>query len=106
MESWRMVWRNGMEPLLSTEGLEALRQALMTDDPRLLQGATTTPPPLMCVQEWPVEGACALWASAAGTAMAWRRSARWKSSSLACASEVDRRPGRASRLPVVPQLGR
>ena len=33
---------------------------LATDDGRLLQGATTTPPPLACVQDWPVEGACAL----------------------------------------------
>jgi len=60
MESWRKVWREGVEPLVSTEGLEALREALTNDDPRLLQGATTTPPPLMCVQEWPVEAACAL----------------------------------------------
>jgi hypothetical protein len=60
MDSWRKVWRDGMEPLMSVEGLEALRQALRTDDPRLVQGATTTPPPLMCVQDWPVEAACAL----------------------------------------------
>ena len=60
MESWRKVWREGVEPLVSTEGLEALRQALVSDDARLLQGATTTPPPLMCVQEWPVEAACAV----------------------------------------------
>jgi hypothetical protein len=37
-----------------------LRQALVSDDTRLLQGATTTPPPLQCVQDWPVEAACAL----------------------------------------------
>jgi len=60
MESWRNVWRKGVAPLLSTESLEVLRQGLVTDDPRLLQGATTTPPPLQCVQEWPVEAACAL----------------------------------------------
>ena len=60
MESWRKVWREGVEPLVSTEGLEALRQGLTNDDARLLQGATTTPPPLMCVQDWPVEAACAL----------------------------------------------
>jgi hypothetical protein len=60
MESWRKVWREGVAPLLSTAGLEALRQALTTDDARLLQGATTTPPPLQCVQDWPVEAACAL----------------------------------------------
>ena len=60
MESWRKVWREGVEPLLSIEGLEALRWGLATDDGRLLQGATTTPPPLACVQDWPVEAACAL----------------------------------------------
>jgi hypothetical protein len=60
MESWRMVWRDGFVPVLSTSGLEALRDALTGDDPRLTQGSTTTPPPLMCVQDWPVEAACAL----------------------------------------------
>src|SRR6266702_6132267 len=60
MESWRNVWRKGVAPLLSTVSLEALRQALVNDDDRLLQGATTTPPPLQCVQDWPVEAACAL----------------------------------------------
>jgi hypothetical protein len=60
MESWRKVWREGMAPQLSPGGLEALRRALLNDDARLLQGATTTPPPLQCVQDWPVEAACAL----------------------------------------------
>lgn len=60
MESWRMVWRDGFAPVLSTGGLTALRDALRGDDHRLTQGSTTTPPPLMCVQDWPVEGACAL----------------------------------------------
>jgi hypothetical protein len=60
MESWRKVWREGLAPLISTQGLEVLRAALANDDGRLLQGATTTPPPLQCVQDWPVEAACAL----------------------------------------------
>jgi hypothetical protein len=60
MESWQKVWREGLAPQVSTAGLEALRAALVSDDPRLLQGATTSPPPLPCVQEWPVEGACGL----------------------------------------------
>jgi hypothetical protein len=60
VESWRLVWRNGFVPVLSTPGLEALKKALETDDPRIVQGATTTPPPLMVVQDWPVEAACAL----------------------------------------------
>jgi hypothetical protein len=60
MESWRKVWREGLAPQLSTPGLEALWLALVSDDARLLQGATTTPPPLACLQEWPVEAACVL----------------------------------------------
>ncbi|MGL4553125.1 MAG: hypothetical protein ACRC33_18320 [Gemmataceae bacterium] len=60
MESWRKVWRDGVEPLLTTDGLSALAHALRGDDGRLVQGATTTPPPLMCVQDWPCEAACAL----------------------------------------------
>src|SRR5262249_39549333 len=53
-------WREGLVPQLSTAALEALRKALVNDDPRLLQGATTSPPPLQCVQAWPVEAACGL----------------------------------------------
>jgi hypothetical protein len=60
MESWRKVWREGIVPELSTSSLEALRTGLARDDPKLLQGATTTPPPLQCVQDWPVEAACVL----------------------------------------------
>ncbi len=57
IEAWRRVWRAGA-PLLPTAGLEALAVALETDDCRLLQGATTTPPPLQVVQDWDVEAAC------------------------------------------------
>ncbi len=60
MESWRLTWRNGFAPVLSTVALESLRDAISGDDPRLTQGNTTNPPPLMCVQDWPVEAACAL----------------------------------------------
>ena len=58
METWRKVWREGLAPLLSTAGLEALRLGLMVDDPRLLQGATTAPPLLRCIGDSPVEAAC------------------------------------------------
>jgi hypothetical protein len=60
MESWRKTWRDGVVPQLSIQALDRLRKALMNDDPHLLQGVTTQPPPLQCVQDWPVEGACAL----------------------------------------------
>ena len=60
IDSWRKVWREGLAPQLSTAAVQALERALKEDDPRLLQGATTTPPPLQCVQDWPVEAACVL----------------------------------------------
>lgn len=60
MEIWRLVWRTGFAPVLSDEVLRALAEAIRIDDPRLTQGSTTTPPPLMCVQDWPCEAGCAL----------------------------------------------
>jgi len=52
------AFRNGIAPQLSTAGLVALRAALASNDPRLLRGACTMPPPLQCVQDWPVERCC------------------------------------------------
>ncbi len=60
MESWRLCWRNGFAHVLPTKGLQGLLAALEKDDPRLTQGSTTTPAPLMCVQDWPAEGADAI----------------------------------------------
>lgn len=60
METWRQVWRQGIVPNASTEGLEALRTALETDDERLIQGGTTNPPPLLCVHDWKCNGACGM----------------------------------------------
>jgi hypothetical protein len=60
MESWRLVWRKGFAPVLSDGGLAALLRGLETDDPRIVQGCTTTPPPLFCVSDWNVEACCAL----------------------------------------------
>lgn len=60
MERWRKTWRVGFAPQLSVKQLSALAHALATDDPRLIQGATSTPPPLDGVQDWPVEAACAI----------------------------------------------
>ena len=60
MEPWRKVWRAGIAPQLSVCELAALRAGLDQDDACLLQGATTFPPPLHGVEDWPVEGACAL----------------------------------------------
>lgn len=60
MESWRMVWREGIAPVLSTAGLESLWQALREDDPRLAQGSTTTPPPSLMLADCPCEGTDAI----------------------------------------------
>lgn len=57
---WKQVWRNGFCKILPTEALEALAKGCETDDSRLTQGSTTTPPPLMSVQDWPCEAGCAL----------------------------------------------
>jgi hypothetical protein len=60
IEAWRKCWREGFQPDLTTFQLEALYEALEKDDKALLQGTTTTPPPLLCVQDWPMKGACAI----------------------------------------------
>jgi hypothetical protein len=59
-QSWAEVLRAGFLPVLPIAGIDALIKALDSDDKRLTQGSTTTPPPLMCVQDWDVEAACAL----------------------------------------------
>lgn len=60
VESWRKVWREGLVPQLPTTGLLALLEALAKDDPRIIQGATTSPPPISSVVDWPVEGTCVI----------------------------------------------
>lgn len=60
MQLWRHVWRQGLAPQLSTAGLEALERALISDDARLVQGVTTSPPALESLGDWEVESACAL----------------------------------------------
>lgn len=68
MESWRTVWRNGFLAAWRKQGgdsllldmLRPLAEAVESDDPRLIQGSTTDPPPLMTVYGWPVEAADAV----------------------------------------------
>ncbi|MFL5244874.1 MAG: hypothetical protein ACJ8FY_22460 [Gemmataceae bacterium] len=60
MNTWQQVWHQGLAPSLSTPALEALHTALVKDDPRVIQGATTLPPPIDGVQSWPVEAACVI----------------------------------------------
>ncbi len=59
MEPWRRVWRDGIVPLLSIRSLEALRQALADDDPRLVQGAIVLPAEPMGHLD-PAQAACGL----------------------------------------------
>lgn len=77
MESWRKVWRDGFAPAMSIEALEVLLVGLEKNDPAIVQGATTRPPPLMCVQDWPVEAADAI------------GFAGWKGESLSTVGEVE-----------------
>jgi hypothetical protein len=42
---------------LTDAELQALRRGLASDNPALLQGMMTLPPPLECVHDWQVEGA-------------------------------------------------
>lgn len=63
---WLNVWRNGFAPQWTTLTLHVLEKAMATNSPRLLQGATTSPPPLQCVKDWPCEaadiiGSCGRW---------------------------------------------
>ena len=60
MEKWRRVWRVGLVPHISHSGLLALRTALVQDDPRLVQGRVSIPPPLDAIRACAIEGACAL----------------------------------------------
>src|SRR5262245_3773226 len=73
---WRKVWR-AFAGHMSRAGLEALQTALETDDPRLIQGWTMKPAPLVCFATCEVEAACAV--SLAG----------WRGDGLLTVSEVD-----------------
>lgn len=57
---WRHVWRLGLAPFISSRGLAALETALETDDSRLLQGATCSPPLLEVWSARKICAACAL----------------------------------------------
>lgn len=57
LSAWQFTWRHGIAPQLSTAGLEALASALEKDDPRLIQLATTQPPPLESLADQEVTAA-------------------------------------------------
>jgi len=60
VEVWRKAWREGIAPQLSVRALVALRRGLAEDDEHLIQGATTAPPPLVCMRDSPTEAACGI----------------------------------------------
>jgi hypothetical protein len=60
LTAWQRVWQEGIVPQLTTKGLQGLQKALEQDSPRLIAGATTSPPPLQCMANEPVEGCCPL----------------------------------------------
>lgn len=57
-DSALVVLRDGLFPRCSTEALQFALETLEADDKRWLQGATTSPPPLQCMVDHAVEGAC------------------------------------------------
>lgn len=57
-ETCRKALRDGLFPVLTTPQLLALREGLRADDPALIQGATTTPPPMQGFLDWPCEAGC------------------------------------------------
>jgi hypothetical protein len=76
MEAWRVAWR-AFAAGLTLEQLDAIEHGLVSDDPALVQGATTTPPPLQCVLDWQCEGACLI------------GYAGWKGSGIGTVGEVE-----------------
>ncbi len=59
MQPWERVWK-AAAPLISTKALAALRRALEDDDPRLIQGATCSPSPLLVNARARCEAGCLL----------------------------------------------
>jgi hypothetical protein len=61
--TWVGTWHRGFVPNLSWDALEALRLALVTDDPALVQGATalgSAPGDVLSWRRaWPCKAACA-----------------------------------------------
>jgi hypothetical protein len=75
--AWRRVWRLGIAPKLYTGGLLALRRALVTSDPELVQGVITEPAPFGHLGDFPVTAACAV------------AYAGWKGEKLETVAEVE-----------------
>jgi hypothetical protein len=58
MESWKICWRKGFAPQLSTASLQKLLVALETDDDQLVQGVTVLPSHFDRDRLLPIAAAC------------------------------------------------
>lgn len=58
IEKWRKVWRQSISKRLGTRALLVLEAALKIDDPRLIQGAISSPAPLDSLRDCQVKGTC------------------------------------------------
>jgi len=57
---WRLAWRYGFSDLLPRTGLIALKEAIISDDRRLIQGSSTLPLRIFKRPKLPIVGACAV----------------------------------------------
>jgi hypothetical protein len=57
---WQRSFREGILPQVTRKGLEGLYAALLLDNPRVITGATMSPPPLACCEGEAVEKCCPL----------------------------------------------
>jgi len=57
-ELWRSVLQDGLLPVMTSDQIRCVLACLLHNDGRLIQGATTSPPPLKAVASDPVERAC------------------------------------------------
>lgn len=60
LQKWKRVWREGLAPQISRNGLLALQSALRRNEPLLMQGAICSPPTLDALRDRPVVCACAI----------------------------------------------
>jgi len=58
LASWQGAWREGIVPQLTTVGLRNLKAALERNDPQMVTGATSVPPPLQSILGCPVQACC------------------------------------------------
>ena len=66
-EPWLRVFVDGFAPNMTDDELNAIRDGLVNNDHRILQGATTDPVPLPCVHDWPCNGSCPVGFAKLGT---------------------------------------